>query len=103
MENEDLSNLRVTRSRSSLRNLVPPYAEPERELRRLRQSLPTPEPSGTTITIPKDDTGKHPSVSEGVTGVIRGNCALTTGFTSQGILRSLQPSPGSVTGRCSIV
>ena len=22
----------------------------------------------TTITIPKDDTGKHPSVSEGVTG-----------------------------------
>ena len=35
--------------------------------------------------------------------VIRGNCALATGFTSQGILRSLQSPPGSVPDRCSIV
>jgi hypothetical protein len=63
MVNEDLSNLRVTRSRSSLRNLVPPYAEPEREMRRLRKSLPTPEPSGTTINfdeaLSKEDSDHH--------------------------------------------
>ena len=51
MVNEDLSNLRVTRSRSSIRNLVPPYAEPEREMRRLRQSLPTSKPFGSAINF----------------------------------------------------
>ncbi|PWA91946.1 reverse transcriptase domain-containing protein [Artemisia annua] len=51
MVDEDLTNLRITRSRSSIKNLVPPYAEPEREMRRLRQSLPTPEPFGTTINF----------------------------------------------------
>ena len=53
MVNEDLSNLRVTRSPSSLRHLVPPYVEPEREMRRLRQSLPTPGPSGTAVNFDK--------------------------------------------------
>lgn len=63
MVNEDLSNLRVTRSRSSIRNLVPPYAEPEREMHRLRQSLPTSEPFGATINfdeaLSEEDSDQH--------------------------------------------
>lgn len=54
MVNDDLSNLRVTRSRISIRNLVPPYAEPEREVHRLRQSLPPSEPFGATINFDED-------------------------------------------------
>ena len=51
MVNEDLTNLRITRSRSSIKSLVPPYAEPEREMRRLRQPLLASEPLGTTINF----------------------------------------------------
>lgn len=63
MVNEDLSKIRITRSRSSLRNLVPPYAEPEREMHRLRQSLPTREPSSAAINfdeaLSEEDSDHH--------------------------------------------
>lgn len=63
MENEDLSNLRITRSRSSVRNLVLPYEEPEREMHRLKKSLPTPEPSGIAINfdeaLSEEDSDNH--------------------------------------------
>ena len=63
MANEDLSSLRVTRSRSSIRNLVLPYAEPEREMRRLRQPLSTPEPSSIAINfdeaLSEEDSDNH--------------------------------------------
>jgi hypothetical protein len=49
MATNEFSNLRITRSRSTTRGLVLPYAEPEREMSRLRQSHSTPEPSCITI------------------------------------------------------
>jgi hypothetical protein len=49
MATNEFSNLRVTRSRSSARDLVLLYAEPDREMRRLRRSHSTPEPSSVAI------------------------------------------------------
>ena len=49
MATNDFSNLRITRSRSTTRDLVFPYAEPEREMSRLRRSHSTPEPSCIAI------------------------------------------------------
>ena len=49
MANDESFNLRITRSRSSTRNLVLPYAEPEREMHRLRQYHSTSEPSSVAI------------------------------------------------------
>jgi hypothetical protein len=63
MAKEDLSSLRVTRSRSSIRNLVLPYAEPEREMRKLREPLSTPEPSSIAINfdeaLSEEDSDNH--------------------------------------------
>lgn len=63
MVNEDPGSLRITRIRSSIKTLVQPYAEAEREMRRLRQSLQTSEPLGTTINfdeaLSEEDSDHH--------------------------------------------
>jgi hypothetical protein len=63
MANEDHSNLRITRNCSSVRNLVLPYAEPEREMHKLKQSLSTPEPSSIAINfdeaLSEEDSDNH--------------------------------------------
>ena len=51
MVNEDPANLRNTRICSSTKTLVPPYAEPEREMRRLRKLILTSKTLGTTINF----------------------------------------------------
>jgi hypothetical protein len=51
MATNEFSNLRITRSRSTTRDLVLPYAEPEREMSRLRRSHSTPEPSCIAINF----------------------------------------------------
>ena len=49
MATNEFSNLRITRSRSTTKDLVLPYAEPEREMCRLRRTHSTPEPSSIAI------------------------------------------------------
>lgn len=62
---EDSRNFRLNRSHSSIKPLIQPYTEPEREMRRLRQSFQTSEPHGTTINfddaLSKEESDWHPS------------------------------------------